>query len=550
METEDTEDSVFLHHAPCPDCGSSDALSVYSDGHTWCFACEKHTRGEDDEGETKAPSRKKALDLIQGEFRPLKARGITEETCRRFDYRVAKRKGELVHIANYRKRSTNEIVAQHLRTKDKDFPWVGQMKDAGLFGMHLWKEGGKRVVVTEGELDAMSLSQLQDHKWPVVSIKSGASAAYKDFKENSDWLETFDEVVILFDMDEPGQKAAKECAAILSPNKAKIAQLPLKDANDMLMARRGSELINAIWQAATYRPDFMLSVDELWSKVNQEITEGYSLPWAVMSSATYGVRLHEIWTLLAGSGMGKTEVFKELAVHMAKEHGLKSACIFLEEQPHHTALCLAGKHVNKRLHKPDGDWTEEERKEGFDEIIRSEKVLIHNHQGNSEFEDILRAIIYYVQAHGCSFIFLDHVTAMAEGKGEDNVNGRIHYIMEELNKLTQRLPLTIFIISHIRKNDKNPAEEGGRVKADDAYGSGAIKQRSNFIFALERDQQAERVDNKDYNTFRCLKDRNIGQAAGLTTTLSFDHATGRLLEDEARVDGEDLFADDDETVPF
>ena len=34
-------------HQPCPDCGSSDALCYYDDGHTFCFSCETVTRDED-----------------------------------------------------------------------------------------------------------------------------------------------------------------------------------------------------------------------------------------------------------------------------------------------------------------------------------------------------------------------------------------------------------------------------------------------------------------------------------------------------------------------
>lgn len=33
-------DSSFLHHSPCPKCGSRDNLGVYSDGHSYCFGCQ------------------------------------------------------------------------------------------------------------------------------------------------------------------------------------------------------------------------------------------------------------------------------------------------------------------------------------------------------------------------------------------------------------------------------------------------------------------------------------------------------------------------------
>ncbi|HCO12655.1 MAG TPA: topoisomerase, partial [Gemmatimonadetes bacterium] len=84
---------------------------------------------------------------------------------------------------------------------------------------------------------------------------SGASGAAKAVRQHLEWLESFDTVVLMFDQDEPGQKAAVDCALLLSPGKAAIASLPLNDPNEMLVAGRTKELISAIWEAKTYRPD-------------------------------------------------------------------------------------------------------------------------------------------------------------------------------------------------------------------------------------------------------------------------------------------------------
>ena len=47
------------------------------------------------------------------------------------------------------------------------------------------------VTVTEGEIDALSVSQLFQNKWPVVSVPIGASGALKAFQNNLEWLEKF-----------------------------------------------------------------------------------------------------------------------------------------------------------------------------------------------------------------------------------------------------------------------------------------------------------------------------------------------------------------------
>ena len=61
------------------------------------------------------------------------------------------------------------------RSASKDFVWIGDPKEATLFGQQCWASGGRKVVVCEGEIDAMSMSQVQGNKWPVVSVKDGAA---------------------------------------------------------------------------------------------------------------------------------------------------------------------------------------------------------------------------------------------------------------------------------------------------------------------------------------------------------------------------------------
>ena len=38
--------SEFIRHEPCENCGSSDANSVYTDGHKFCFVCQTYTPAE------------------------------------------------------------------------------------------------------------------------------------------------------------------------------------------------------------------------------------------------------------------------------------------------------------------------------------------------------------------------------------------------------------------------------------------------------------------------------------------------------------------------
>ena len=81
-----------------------------------------------------------------------------------------------------------------------------------MYGQHLWGEGGKRLVITEGELDALSVSQAYgNNKWPTVSLNSGATSGIQNIKDNYEFVTSFDEIILMLDMDVQGREATKNC---------------------------------------------------------------------------------------------------------------------------------------------------------------------------------------------------------------------------------------------------------------------------------------------------------------------------------------------------
>ena len=80
-----------------------------------------------------------------------------------------------------------------------------------MFGQHLFEHGGKRLVITEGEIDAMTVFQV-NNGWPVVSLPNGVQSAERSVKDNLEFISSYKEVILMFDMDDAGQKAAKKVA--------------------------------------------------------------------------------------------------------------------------------------------------------------------------------------------------------------------------------------------------------------------------------------------------------------------------------------------------
>lgn len=520
----DKEDSTFLFHEPCPECSSSDAGSRYSDGHFFCFACQHYEHG-DGEGPTHNHFGKKRMEgLLTGEFKSLPKRGLTEDTCRKFGYQVGRDKNDtLVQIAPYYDEA-GVMVAQKIRYANKEFKFIGEPKRAALFGSNLWNNG-KKLVITEGEIDAMSVSQAQNNKWPVVSIPNGAQGAKKSLTKHLDYLNGFEEVILMFDQDEPGRKAAIECAELFAPGKCKIASLPLKDANECLQAGREQDIIQAIWNAKPYRPDGLVSVADLMDELTKPIEIGY--PWWLqpLTDLTFGRRNGEIYGVGAGTGVGKTDFLTQQIAYDIATLGMKVGTIFLEQKPTETAKRIAGKIKGHRFHVPNSGWSPEELVDAMQYL--NGKLVMYDSFGETEWDVIKGHIRFMVVAEGIKLIYLDHLTAMADTADE---KGSLEQIMKEMAGLANELGIIITFVSHLTTPEGKPHEEGGRVTIRHFKGSRAIGFWSYLMLGLERDQQADDVATRQTTVLRVLKDRYTGQATGQTIYLGYDGETGMLFE--------------------
>lgn len=530
-------DGVFLYHTSCPVCGSSDANAVYSTGTTFCFSCETWGRLN---GEQQQVQRRDRVEGLLTDLEPISKtlRGIKDETFRKFQYQYGTYNGKKVHVAPYFLEGA--LVAQHLRTPNKEFPWRGETKRLELFGQHLWKNSGdyrKRIVVTEGEIDCMSVSQAFNNKWPVVSVPNGAQSAAKYIKQNLEFLEGYEEIVLGFDNDEPGKAAVKECAQLFTPGKVRIVDWsPYKDANDILKENKASEITQKVFDAQAYRPDGIWQGADLWDIVDKPIEWGLSYPWESLTNATYGARLNELVGLGAGTGMGKTDVFKEIITHFIVHHKVNVGIIFLEESNRDTALGIMSKYASKLFHIPGANYTEEEKRAAFDATLGTGRVFLYDHFGFNDYETIKSKIRYMAVACGCKYIFLDHITALVSGDRDGDERKELDFIMTDLASLVRALNINIHFITHLSTPEGKPHEEGGRVYLKHLRGSRAIGQWSSFIFALERNQQAEDLEERHTTTFRILKDRYTGRSTGFTFKLKYNQETGRMTEVEGTFD--------------
>jgi len=487
--------------------------------------------------------------IPRGEHRALGKRGITEETCRRADYTISRLGDESVQVANYHDPATGAVVAQKVRTKDKDFKFLGDTKRAGLYGQHLFRDGGKRVIVTEGEIDMLTCFQALGHRWPVVSLPNGAQGARRALAKQIEWLNKFDQVVLCFDEDAPGREAINDCATLFPPGKLYVARLSEKDPNAMLQKGLVKELVQSLWDAQQYRPDGIVTLADVRDRVLNAPEWGWKWFLPRLTEMTYGRRLGECVGLGAGTGVGKSDFLAEQIAFDLFELKLPVAAFMFEQQPDETVKRVAGKVASKRFHLPKdkAGWSQDELVATLDTMQANGRFYLYDHFGCTDWEVIKNRIRYLAHSEGVRFFYIDHLTALATG-GDEEERILLERIMAEVSALVKELNIWICFVSHLSTPEGKPHEEGGRVMIRHFKGSRAIGFWAHELFGLERNTQADDPEERAITTFRILKGRLSGDGTGDTFGIRYTRETGRMSQCDLPTGFTPI--DDDTEAPF
>ncbi|MEM7047054.1 MAG: DnaB-like helicase C-terminal domain-containing protein [Pseudomonadota bacterium] len=241
-----------------------------------------------------------------------------------------------------------KVVNVKYRTFDKR---MKQVRDAEsiLYGLDGVPEGAKKLIITEGEIDALSF--VEAGIMNVVSVPNGApqqpvedddSPKFEYLTACKDFLRRFDTFILAVDGDDPGKILAEELARRLGKHKCRIVtwptgqDAPCKDANETLLVHGPAGLQAAIDEAAPYPIKGLFGVGRFADKTRQVYRDGhdraYSTGWARLDDLMKVVP--GMLTVVTGTpGSGKSEFIDSLMMNLATSHDWRFAVASFENDP-------------------------------------------------------------------------------------------------------------------------------------------------------------------------------------------------------------------------
>ncbi len=334
------------------------------------------------------------------------------------------------------------------------------------------------LVITEGELDSVVLSQLGVPN--CVSLPNGASSVEKTFRNNYEFLQQFDTIYIAFDMDEQGEKAAEKALSMLSPQKFRRICFPCKDANDWIMQNPEvsiNDFENLMANARKVEDTCIKNMHGLPDRYFKAVNLGISSGWYSIDQLLGGIRVGEVTVVSADTGSGKSTFCMNLMKNLS-DRGQGIWINSYEMSPEMVVRKFASLILKTRM--KFREFTEDEVK-AFNKYLISRKCYI-NDVNNKVDIDILRkqfemaSLVYDVK-----YILLDHLDYIyANGKKKTTLEN-IDEAVRAIHSLAMEFQVGVILVVHPTKT-----LDGKEVTMSDLKGSSSIKQYADNILIVTR----------------------------------------------------------------
>ena len=488
-------------------------------------------------------------DMTDGVTGFLAGRGISEEIGRRYNCFEAtkwfRKLGKEVASIGFPYREDGKAYAVKYRPLvEKDFTQEGAA--CTFFGIDQVISDGSALIITEGEIDALSVAEAYAQHGVhanVVSVPSGAPLEVKseDFDPQEDrkyryvWnaeemLESWQKIIIAVDDDPQGEALAEELARRIGKDKCWKVTYPegCKDANDVILKCDGSMLVD-ILEAATPWPVVGLYEathyeDKIFDMYRNGLASGLStgIP-AVDDLFTILPGQLSVWTGIPSSG--KSELLDQVLINLAEESGWTFAICSFENDPEYHIRKLLEKRIGKPFAPVEGEerMTEQEVREGL-AWVKDHFLFIDQSDGNpATLDSILERGRAAVRRLGCRGLVIDPFNYLQAPNGQKFDTDAISDMLSSLRMFAKAFEVHVWMVAHPQKLYRND----GKVPVPTGYdiaGSGHWYNKADLGVTVHRNEESGVVEVHVWK----VRFKWIGKKG--QTSLNYDILTGRYSD--------------------
>jgi twinkle protein len=417
----------------------------------------------------------------------LAGRGLTPETIAAFKIAEQLRDGKAYAVFPFLSPDGELVNVKYRNPADKRD--MRQEKDAApcLYGWHLIDPKLRQIVITEGEIDAMTLHQM---RVPAMSVNQGAG--------NHQWIETdweklerFDDILIAFDHDAAGDKGAAEVIRRLGVERCRRVQLGngAKDANEWLTAHGAdaSDFQRAMDEARPMDPLELHSADHYTAQVEELFypEPGTRLPPYLQLDKPcdfFHFRLGEYTCWTGINGHGKSLMLDQILLGLMQQG--ERVAVFSGEMPParhlqriHKQATGVGKPTREYIHAV-GAWLRE-------------KCWIFDLVGTAKLDRLLEVFAYAARRYGVTHFVIDSLMMIDVPSDGPGAITKQNEAVQKIVAFKLAHNVHVHLVAHPRKAKDESAEPGKM----DVAGAGGIVNGADNVFSIWKADKDEAPAN-------------------------------------------------------
>jgi twinkle protein len=349
-----------------------------------------------------------------------------------------------------------------------------------LFGWQAVPESARAIVITEGEIDAMSWAA---YGYPAMSVPFGGGGGNKQqwIENEYERMDRFEKIYIATDMDKPGDEAALEIASRLGRHRCFRVKMPMKDANECLVSGITPEAMDeAILYAQALDPEGLRKASDFEGQVvglfwpSQGHHAGYRTPYGKLDGKLL-FRPAEVSLWTGSSGAGKSQILSDCIVDWVKQ-GSRICLSSLEMRPQQTLKRMVKQTVG--VDRP----TESAIAESLQWLDRG--LLLYERVGKASVDGLLEIFDYARAKYGCDQFVIDSL--MRLGIESDDYNGQEKALYRIVDWSLDKSVHT-HLVAHSRKGER----DRGVPETEDIKGAMEIGANAFNILAVWRNRKLE-----------------------------------------------------------
>jgi twinkle protein len=351
-----------------------------------------------------------------------------------------------------------------------------------LFGWPAIDPEAREVVITEGEIDAMTAF---DFGFPALSVPFGGGGGNKQawIENEFERMARFEVIYLALDTDKEGDIAAEEIANRLGRHRCRRVSLPRKDLNQCLQDGITAAQIRECFEAARSLdpPELRRAGEFIEGVINlfwppDGLEPGYRLPWH-KAADRLAFRPGELTLWTGATGSGKSQALSHALVAAGAQHA--RVCI--------ASLEMAPAQLLRRMVKQAGNVDrppEQYIRHCIDWL--DEFVWVFAVTGKRSVERIIEVFEYARARYGVDVFAIDSL--MRLGVGAEDYEGQEKAVFQIVSWAVER-GVHVHLVAHARKGDRVSSQSVP--EAEDVKGTSEIAANAANILAIFRNRKLE-----------------------------------------------------------